>query len=165
MSLFTPELGLIFWMLIAFLIVVFILGKFIWPPILKSIAERTAFIAKGVEDAEEAARRLQEAQTKEKELLDHAHSEQIRMLNETEQLKNQLIEEARQEASKERQKVLEQTNQAIAMAKLDAMKDVRKEVVKLSIQVSEKILRQDLDNKKAREQLIEKMVNELNINN
>lgn len=161
MSLFTPEPGLILWMLFAFLIVVALLGKFMWPTILHAVEQRSEFIAKGVENAKEAARRLEESEKKEREMLEHAHSEQIRILNETELLKSRLIEEARQEAAHEKQVMMEQTNQSIAQARLAAMKEIRQEVVDLSVKVSEKILRQDLQNKKAREDLIDKMLNEL----
>lgn len=165
MSLFTPEPGLILWMLLAFLIVVGLLGKFVWPSILRAVDERSAFIAKGVEDAKEAARRLEDAEKKQQEMLENAHTEQIRILNETEQLKSKLLEEARQEAAHEKQQIMEQTNLAIAQARMAAMKEIRKEVVDLSVKVSEKILRQDLQNKKTREDLIEKMLDELMVKN
>lgn len=161
MSLFTPEPGLILWMLLSFLIVVTILGKFIWPSILSAVEKRSMFIAKGVEDAKEATKRLEEVEIKEKEILDHAHTEQIRILNETQVLKNKLLEEARQEAAHEKQLIMDQTNQAIAQARMNAMKDIRQEVVDLSVRMSEKILRQNLENNKAREDLIERMLDEL----
>lgn len=165
MSLFTPESGLILWMLLSFLIVVGILGKFVWPSILKAVEERSAFIAQGVEDAREAARRLEDAEKKQQEIIERAHTEQIRILNETEKLKSRMLEQARQEAAQEKQHILEQTNQDIAQARMAAMKEIRKEVVNLSVQVSEKILRQDLQDKKTREDLIEKMLDELMVKN
>ena len=165
MSLFTPEPGLIIWMLISFFIVVFILGRFIWPSLLNSVAKRAEFIDQGVENAKQAARKLEDAETQEKSILEKAHSEQIRMMNETESLKERLLEEARQEAAREKNKLMEQTQQALAQAKKDAVDDIRKEIVALSIQLSEKILREDLSNKEAQEKLIDKMLQELQISN
>ncbi|MGL4292527.1 MAG: F0F1 ATP synthase subunit B [Bacteroidales bacterium] len=165
MSLFTPEPGLIIWMLFSFLIVVILLGKFAWPAILNAVERRALFIDKGVEDAKEATKKLEAVERKQKEMLDQAHAEQIRILNETQQLKSKLLEEARQEAAHEKQLIMDQTNQAIAQARLNAMKEIRKEVVDLSMRVSEKILRQNLENNNAREELIQKMLDEIMIKN
>lgn len=165
MSLFTPEPGLIIWMLIIFFLVVLTLGRYVWPSILKSIEERAEYIRQGVENAEEAARKLKDAETEGKTLIAHAHDEQIRLMNETEQLRNRLLEEARQEASSEKTRLMQQTQEAIAIARKEAMSEIRREVVSLSIRLSEKILREDLANKEAQEKLIEKMLSELKTNN
>ncbi|MEG1615297.1 MAG: F0F1 ATP synthase subunit B [Bacteroidales bacterium] len=165
MSLFTPEPGLIIWMLISFFLVVIILGKSVWPSVIKAVQERSEFIRQGVEDAEEAARKLEDANLKEKEILAKAYSEQIRLMNETEKLRDRLMEEARQDAAKEKGRLMAETNEAIAMAKKDALSDIRKEVIAISIQLSEKILREDLQNKEAREKLIGKMLTELETRN
>lgn len=165
MSLFTPEPGLVIWMLISFFTVVLILGRYIWPSILKSVQERGEFIRQGVENAEKAARKLEEAESEEKRILEKAHTEQIRMMNETERLKEQLLEEARQDAAREKAKLMEQTQLALVQAKKDAVDDIRKEIISLSIQLSEKILREDLGNREAQEKLIDKMLNELQMSN
>lgn len=165
MSLFTPDPGLIFWMLITFLLVVLILGKFLWPFFLKSVTNRADFIEQGVEQAKEAAQKLIDAQKQSDIILEDARSQQINILNETEKIKNNMIEEAKNSAKKESEKILEDTQISIEIAKKEAFNDIKKEIINLTVQMSEKILREDLNNKDAQEDLINKMLNELPVQN
>ena len=98
MSLFTPEFGLVFWMLVVFLILFGILAKYAWPAIVRMMDERADFIDKGVEYAREAKRDREKAQEDAKDLLTEARKQQLEVLQQTERLKREMIAEARKAA-------------------------------------------------------------------
>ena len=101
MSLFTPEFGLVFWMLVVFLILFGILAKYAWPAIVRMMDERADFIDKGVEYTREAKRDREKAQEEAKALLAEAHRQQLEVLQQTERLKREMIADARKAAENE----------------------------------------------------------------
>ena len=105
MELFTPEFGLIFWMFVAFACLYFILAKWAWPFIIKSIEERAELIDKGVAYAQEAKSQLDNAKAEADKIIAEAHSEQADILREAAKMRNELIEKARGEAADEAKKV------------------------------------------------------------
>lgn len=161
MSLFTPEFGLAFWMLVVFLILLGILGKFAWPVIIKNMEERAAFIDKGVEFTREAQKDREQAKADAQKLLAEAHKQQLEVLQQTERLKREKIEEARQEADKEAHRVIEAAKLAVEQSKREADLQMRKQVGILSLQIAEKLVRRDLSTDKAQMEIIDKLLNEL----
>ena len=107
MELFTPDFGLVFWMFIAFLILFLILGKWGWPVIIKNMNQRADTIDKGVEDAAEAKRQLDNAREEARKYMEEAQQKQAEMLREAAKMKTQLIEEAKNEAAAEAKKVMD----------------------------------------------------------
>ena len=91
MGLFKPEIGLVFWMLVVFLIILAILAKYAWPVIIRSIEQRADFIDSGVKFTREAKQRLAEVETKVEEMLAEAHRKQLVALQETERMKREMI--------------------------------------------------------------------------
>lgn len=120
MSLFTPEFGLVFWMLVVFLILFGILAKYAWPAIVRMMDERADFIDKGVEYAREAKRDREKAQEDAKDLLTEARKQQLEVLQQTERLKREMIAEARKAAENEAKQVREAANLSIEQAKREA---------------------------------------------
>lgn len=162
MVLFQPEFGLIFWMLVVFLIILGILAKYAWPVIIRSIEQRAEFIDSGVEYAQEAKKQLDDAGVKVQEMLAEAHKKQMESLQETERMKRGMIEEAKKEASVEVQKMMEEAKNSIEQAKREAELQIRKQVIQLSLQIAEKLLRKDLSEDTAQIELIDKMLDEMN---
>jgi len=160
MSLFTPEFGLVFWMLVVFLILFGILAKYAWPAIVRMMDERADFIDKGVEYAREAKRDREKAQEDAKDLLTEARKQQLEVLQQTERLKREMIAEARKAAENEAKQVREAAN-SIEQAKREAELQLRKQVASLSLQVAEKVMRKDLATDKNQMELIGKLLNEL----
>ena len=156
MSLFTPEFGLVFWMLVVFLILFGILAKYAWPAIVRMMDERADFIDKGVEYAREAKRDREKAQEDAKDLLTEARKQQLEVLQQTERLKREMIAEAN-----EAKQVREAANLSIEQAKREAELQLRKQVASLSLQVAEKVMRKDLATDKNQMELIGKLLNEL----
>ena len=154
MSLFTPEFGLVFWMLVVFLILFGILAKYAWPAIVRMMDERADFIDKGVEYAREAKRDREKAQEDAKDLLTEARKQQLEVLQQTERLKREMAEN-------EAKQVREAANLSIEQAKREAELQLRKQVASLSLQVAEKVMRKDLATDKNQMELIGKLLNEL----
>lgn len=161
MALFQPEFGLIFWMLVVFLIILGILAKYAWPVIIRSIEQRAEFIDNGVKYAEEARAQLEEAEVKIQAMMAEAHKKQLESLQETERMKRGMIEEAKQEASVEVQKMMEEAKVSIEQAKREAELQVRKQVSRLSLEIAEKLLRKNLSTDAAQVELVDRMLDEM----
>jgi F-type H+-transporting ATPase subunit b len=164
MELITPGIGLLFWMLLSFSLLLFILGKFAWKPILNSIKTRDKSIADALKDAEEARQeKLRIEQDKEKILL-QARQEKEAMLRDTATLKSQLIQEAREQAQTEARKVIEESRKAIENERKQAMASMKNQLAVLSVSIAEQILRQKLASDKEQAQLIDEMLKDINAN-
>lgn len=161
MALFTPEYGLIFWMLVIFLIILGILAKYAWPVIIRSIEQRAEFIDNGVKYAQEARQQLDDANAKIQEMLADAHRKQLESLQETEQMKRGLIEEAKKKASVEVQKMVDEANVSIGQARREAESQVRRQVSRMSLDIAGKLLRKNLSGDAAQAELVGQMLDEL----
>lgn len=162
MELFTPEVGLIFWMLIPFLIIFFILAKFAWPAIIKGVNARAQFIDDSIQSAKEANEKLAGIQQEGEAILEKARNEQLRILNETSKMREQLIEEAKKQAKVESDKIMDATRVSIQREKDDILRQVRTEIATISIDIAEKILRKNLDDSKEQQDMIDKLLKEVN---
>ena len=163
MELFNPDIGLAFWLLISFGIVVFLLGKYAWPAIMNAIHQREQYISDSITAANEAQERLKNIQKEGNDLLDKAREEQIRIVQEAKKVKDKTIAEAKDLAKQEADKVLEKARLAIQKEKEDALREIKQQVALLSLEIAEKILRRDLSDKDAQVDLINKMLDEINI--
>lgn len=161
MSLFTPEFGLAFWMLIIFLLLLLVLGKYAWPAIIRNVDERAAFIDQGVEFTREAEKDREQAKLEVQALLADAHKQQIEVLRQTERMKQEIIEEARQTATKEAKRIVEAANLSIEQAKRESELQTRRRVGELSLQIAEKVIRKNLSEDSAQMELIGKLLNEV----
>lgn len=151
MELFTPDFGLVFWMFIAFLVLFIVLGKFGWPVILKSMNSRAETIDKGVEYAREAKAQLDNARAESQKYVEEAQKQQAEILREAAKMKTQIIEEARQEASLEAKKVIDAAKLSIEQSRKEAEMQLRQQVSSFSIDIAEKMLRRQMDDKAQRE--------------
>ena len=128
MALFKPEFGLVFWMLVVFLIILAILAKYAWPVIIRSIEQRAEFIDQGVKYTREAKQRLEEVEVQVQQLLADARKKQLESLQETERMRQELIENARKQASVEAEKLMQDAHLSIEQAKREAELQIRKQV-------------------------------------
>ena len=163
MELFNPDIGLAFWMLVSFGIVVFLLGKYAWPSIMNAIRSREQYITDSITAADEAQEKLKNIQKEGNELIEKAREEQIRILQEAKKIKDATISEAKTLAKQETEKIMEKAKLAIEKEKEEALYEIRKQIAILSLDIAEKILRKDLENKDAQTDLINRMLDEFNI--
>lgn len=161
MFLLTPDSGLIFWMLIAFGVVFFVLAKFGWPVITKMIDSRKQYIDESLENARKANERLAHLQEETAKMLKQAQEQQSKILAEAVEMRNQIVEKAKTEATNEGQKLLQEAKQQIAQEKESAIRDIRREVGVLSVEIAEKVLRQNLQNDDDQMAMIDRMLDEI----
>jgi len=160
MELFTPEIGLIFWMLIAFGIVFFILSKYAWPAIIKMVDERKAFIDKSLEAAKAANDRLAGIREESERILKQTRNEEIRILKEAQEARSKIIGEAKEQAAVEAGKLIAGARTAIQKERDMAIRDIRNQIADLSLNIAEKVLRKNLDNPPAQRELVQKLIEE-----
>ncbi len=161
MELFTPELGLVFWMFIAFAIVFLVLAKWGWPAIMKMIESRADLIDKGVEYAQNAQEQLNHAREEAEKYIDEARKQQAEMLREADRMKTQIIEEARAEASKEAKKQMDAAKISIEQSRKEAELQFRDEVSSFALEIAAKVVRKQLDDEKAQSKLVNSLLDEI----
>jgi F-type H+-transporting ATPase subunit b len=164
MSLLTPHLGFFIWTLVAFVIVLFLLKKFAWKPILKSLNERESNISTAIASAEKVKAEMAQLQSENENLLAKAREERGQMLKEARETKDKIINEAKEQAKTEANKIIAEAQAAINAQKMAALTDVKNQVGKLVIEVSEKVLRKELVNKEAQEAHIKGLVDGVKLN-
>ncbi|HVG15923.1 MAG TPA: F0F1 ATP synthase subunit B [Chitinophagaceae bacterium] len=164
MELLTPSFGLIFWTLLAFIIVFVILKKFAWKPILESLNLREKGIADSLETADRVKREMAQLKSENEDLLAKAREERGAMLKDARDTKDRIVNEAREQAKVEANKIISEAQQAIQAQKMAAITDVKNQLGKLVVEVTEKVLRKELSNKEAQEEHIKGLVEEVKLN-
>lgn len=164
MSLLTPHLGFFVWTLVAFVIVLLLLKKFAWKPIIKSLNERESNIANSIATAERVKQEMAQMQSENEALLARAREERGQLLKEARDTKDKIINEAKEQAKVEANKIIAEAQAAINSQKMAALTEVKNQVGKLVIEVSEKVLRHELASKDAQEAHIKSLVDEVKMN-
>ena len=165
MELFKPEYGLVVWMFLAFACLYFILAKWAWPFIIKSMEERADLIDKGVAYAQEAKAHLDNAKAEATQVIADARKQQADILRDAAKMKSTLIEEAKAAAAEEAKKVTEAAQVAIDQARKESEKQLRREVSAFALQIAEQVVRQNMANDNAQRALVEKLLNEVETKN
>lgn len=161
MSILTPELGLLFWMLLIFGIVFFVLAKFGFPIIIKSIEDRKAFITKSIEDARKSEEKLVTVQLEIDELLQNAQIRKDSILREAAEKKERIMAEARELSMAEGRRLTEMAKMEAEAEKQKAMRSFHNEIAFLSVQMSERLLRKELKESDEQKALIDRFLNEM----
>ena len=164
MDLVTPEIGLIFWSTLSFLLLLFILRKFAWKPILTAVSDREEGIKNALATAENARKEMQNLTADNERILKEARIERDGLLKEAREIKENIISEAKDEAQQQAEKVIEQAKATIQAEKQAAIADLKNQVAELSIGIAEKVVRQELSDKDKQIELVEKMLKEVTIN-
>lgn len=165
MELFTPEFGLVFWMFVAFALLFFILAKFAWPFIVKSLEERAEMIDKGVLYAQNAKEQLDNAKAEAEKYVAEAQMKQAEILRDAAKMKSQIIEDAKSAAAVEAKKVMDAAKLAIEQARKESELQFRNEVSAFALEIAEKMVRKDMANDKAQTELVDKLLNEVETKN
>jgi F-type H+-transporting ATPase subunit b len=164
MELLLPKLGLIVWTLIAFGIVFFILKKFAWKPILKSLNEREKNISDSIQSAEKIKLEMAQLKSDNEALLAKAREERATMLKEAKETKDKMINEAKEQAKIEGNKIILDAQAAIEQQKMAAITELKNRVGTLVVEVSEKILRKELSSKEEQEKYIKQLADTAQLN-
>ena len=164
MDLLLPGLGLLVWTLVAFLLVFFILKKFAWGIIIKSLSERETGIAESLASAQKVKAEMAQLKIENEALMAQAREERSQMLKEAKETKDRIVNEAKDQAKAEASKIMAETQAAIQAQQTAALTEVKNQVGKLVIEVSEKVLRKELENKSAQESHIKGLVDSVKMN-
>lgn len=165
MSLLSPEPGLLFWMMLSFGIVLFVLGKYGFPVILKMVDKRYNYIEESLQSARKAQEELARVKETGEALLIQARKDQALILKETARKNEILIVQAREEAQKEAEKIIIAARNQIQAEKEEAIRSIRNEVSRLSIDLTERILREKLSTNEDQLRLIDRLFEEIEISN
>lgn len=164
MELVTPGIGLVFWMTLSFSILLFILTKFAWKPIMKMIREREQSIEAALLSAEKAKDEMAKLQANNEQLLKDAREERDSMIKEARAIKDQIIAEAKQLASVEAKALVEGAKETISLEKKAAINEIKNQVSSLSLEIAEKILKTTLADDAKQKELVAKLLDEIKLN-
>ncbi|MEX1383323.1 F0F1 ATP synthase subunit B [Lutibacter sp.] len=157
------SLGLFFWMLILFVILVFFLNKFAWKPILNSVNEREDGIKNALEEAENARKEMQNLNADNERILKEARAQRDTLLKEAREMKEGIISEAKNEAQAQATKIVAQAQETIQAEKQAAITDLKNQVAELSVGIAEKVVRGELADKNKQIKLVEELLKEVTI--
>lgn len=160
-SILSPDAGLLFWMLLAFLVVFILMAKYGFPVITKMVEDRKNYIDESLKSAREANEKLANIKVESEAILRDAREKQAEILKEAMATRDQIVNEAREKAQAEGQKLLNEAKAQISVEKENALRDIRRTVAGLSVQIAEKIVRRQLDTDDEQEKFIGKMLDEV----
>ena len=164
MDLLLPDTGLFLFQLVAFVLLMVLLGKFAWKPILNGLKERETTIEESLQAAEQAKKDMEELNASNANLLAEARAERDGMLKDALATANKIKEEAKEETSKITAKMMADAKAVIENEKRAALADVKTQVAMLSLEITEKLVRKQLENKDEQKALVDEFVKDLNLN-
>jgi len=164
MELLTPDFGLFFWTLLAFLTVFLILRKFAWKPIINSLGEREKGIAESISTAERVKTEMSQLKADNEKLLAQAREERTAMLREAKETRDKIVGEAKEQAKTEANKIIIDAQQQIMQQKAAAIAQVKNEIGSLAISVAEQILRKQLNAAEGQEAYMNMLAQDVKLN-
>ncbi len=159
-----PDIGLVFWNTIAFLVLLVVLGKFAWKPMLKAISERETGIEDALLRAEKMKADMAAMQNENEALLAKSREERAILIKEAKEASEKMVAEAKEKAKSEYDKILTDAQSAITQQKNAAIADVRNQVGSLVVEIAEKVLRKELSNKTDQESYIKQLADGVKLN-
>ncbi|MDR1182481.1 MAG: F0F1 ATP synthase subunit B [Bacteroidales bacterium] len=164
MELINPDVGLIIWMTVSFLILLFLLGKFAWKPVLKMLNEREEKINMALNEANLAKEEMKQLAVNNERLLMAAKDERDAILNEARKVSQKMYDDAKRKAQEESQRILVSAKEDINIEKQKAITDIRNMIAEISLEIAEKVIEQELSDKQKHQQYISKRIETLNFN-
>ena len=163
-SILTPDLGLLFWMILAFLVIFYFLARYGFPVITKMVEERKAYIDESLRKAHDANEKLANIQQEGETLLKEARERQAQILSEAAATRDTIIEQAQTKARDEGTRIISEAKAQIEAEKMSAISDIRKQVAEISVSVAEKVLRERLSCEAEQMKYVDKLLDELSYN-
>ena len=164
MELVTPNIGLIFWMTLSFIILLLILGRFAWKPIMKSLRDREGRIEDALHAADKAREEMENLRFSNEQLLHEAKEERDSILREARKIRESILEEARTKATAEADRIVQNARESIHYEKMEAITELKNQIAVLSIEIAEKLLQQELTDDQAQKDLMEKLLGRIHFN-
>ena len=164
MELVTPGFGLVFWTTVSFLILLVLLRKFAWKPILSAVNDREESIEEAIQQAQKAREEMANLKADNERILNEARAERDQMLKEAREIRENMINESKNTAKVEAEKILTSARESIENEKKAAIIELRNTVGTLAIEVAEKVLRDELSNKDKSKKLVDEFLSEIELN-
>jgi F-type H+-transporting ATPase subunit b len=164
MDLITPDFGLLFWMVLSFSIVLIILKKFAWGPVLGAIQEREESIHDALAQAEKAKEEMAKLQAGNEDLLKLAREERDALIKDAREARDKMVNDAKDVAKTEADKIMTSARESIENEKIAAIAEIKTQVAVLSIEIAEKILKDELSAEDKQKKLINNLLEEVNLN-
>jgi len=164
MELVVPDTGLLFWMILSFSISLWLLGKFAWKPIMKSLKDRSDKIQKSIDAAENARLEIDNLKEENKKIMAQARAERDQLLQEAKEIKDRMIRSAELEAKEKANKVIEDARLQMDSEKNKTLSEIKATVADLTVDIAEKILRKELDDKQKQKNYINELVKDVKLN-
>jgi F-type H+-transporting ATPase subunit b len=164
MEIIEPGIGLLFWMTLTFVILLFLLGKFAWKPIVNAVNDRETSIVDALNQAKLAKKEMEDLKSDNERILREAKIERDGILKEAREIKERIVAEAKDIAKSEGEKMIEAAKQTITSEKNAAMADIKSQIGTSSVNIAESILKQKLDNSEAQNELVQNYLNKSNLN-
>jgi len=164
MELVNPDIGLIFWMTLSFLILLFLLGKFAWKPVLRMLQQREEKITKALNEATLAKEQMKQLTADNERLLAQAKDERDAILVEARKVSQKMYDDAKAKADAEGQRIVIAAKESIAIEKQKAMADLKNLVAELSLEIAESVIRQEFSDKNRYNEYVNKRIGEIVLN-
>lgn len=161
---FTAPESLVFWTTIIFIVFFILLRKFAWKPILGAVKGREESINNALASAEAARKEMQNLTADNERILHEARMERDALLKEAREMRDKMIADSKHEAQIQGERMIEQAKTAIEAEKNAAMAELKSQVSSLSLEIAEKLLKDELSNKEAQSKLVEKMLGDVKLN-
>lgn len=162
MELVTPALGLIFWTTVVFVLLLLLLKKFAWKPILSAVEERNSLINDSLQAAEKARDEMSELNSNNEKIIAQAKLDRDSLLKEAREMKSQIISQAKDQAALEAEKLVNSAKEQISNEKMKALTELKNHVADLSIEMAEKVLSNELSDASKQKELINRSLKENN---
>lgn len=164
MDLVTPGIGMIFWTSIIFLVLLILLRRFAWKPIMKAVHKREGDIEKALHAAEKAREDMKALEFNNEKLLKEAKNQKDIILSEAREMKDVIIEEAKEKANVQYDRKLESAKESIHFEKMAAITELKNQLAQLSIEIAEKVLKEELAQKEKQQKKINEWIDDINFN-
>lgn len=164
MDLITPSYGLLFWTGLTFCLLLFILAKFVWKPVLNAVNARSQKIDEALQEAEKARQEMKQLHAENERILKEAKAERDSILKEAKEAGNKMIDEAREKAKTEGTKLIESAKAAIQSERNAAISDMKAQIASFSVEIAEKIVKESLSTDSKQKELASKMVDNIKLN-
>ena len=164
MELVNPGIGVIFWMALSFGLLLLILGKFVWPPVMQALNERENIIEMALHEADRAREDMKQLVFSNEKLMLEAREERDKLIGEARMVKDSLIEDARLKATEEANRIIENARERIHFEKMAAVTELKNQIANLSIDIAEKIIAKELSDPLIQERVAKDSLKDFNLN-
>lgn len=164
MGLISPGIGLIFWMTLAFVLLLLILRAFAWKPIMKALKDRETSIYEALHAADKAKEEMTRLKFSNEKLLKEAQEDRDAILNAARKVRDEIIEESKSKAKVEASRIIASAKESIENEKMAAMTDLKNQLAEMSLEIAHKLLERELADPKAQEAYIQSQIRKINFN-